>query len=233
MPCKQPLGQCWEQGELAGSPTSKLQSCHERLVGRPKTAPQQQPRLGAPGSPGRRRPASGSPAQVKPLMQVKRELDRAVAELRSQAQRFRASPLPLSTMEPRYQQEVQQQEQRRQAAHEQRRQQLLAAQQPFGMEEREAERQERRLLVHGGASWGPTEDGLGRQCSAPAFHAQPVPVATTEVRLAGWALTIATLWRVEQPAALRQLHCPGSRSVACATDLPPACTYCLHANIHG
>lgn len=177
-PAEQPLGQLCGNVEPAGSPTSKLQSCHERLLRRPLTAPQQQPWLAAPGSPKRRRPASGSPGKVKHLMQVKRELDRAVSELASQPHRFRASPLPLSTMEPRYHREVQQQEQRRQAALELRREQLLAGQQPFGMEGREAERRQRHLLVHGRDSWA--QPGAG--CAPRAFHAQPVPVATTEVR---------------------------------------------------
>ncbi|KAL4448610.1 hypothetical protein ABPG75_005829 [Micractinium tetrahymenae] len=190
LPCsaaRQLMERQWEDAQPVGSPTERLLSCQERLLRRPLTVPQQQQqgRLAGLSSPERRRPASGSPTKVKSLMQVKGELDRAVAELGARPQRFRASPLPLSTMEPRYQQEVEQREQRRQMAHVLRRQQLLSEQQPFGMDEREAERRERRLLVHGSVGGtvaaAPADAGSVRPATPSAFHAQPVPVATTEV----------------------------------------------------
>ncbi|KAL4424620.1 hypothetical protein ABPG77_002238 [Micractinium sp. CCAP 211/92] len=229
-PVEKPLGQLRENVEPAGSPAVKLQSCHERLLRRPLTAPQQQPWLAAPGGPERRRPASGSPAKIKHLMQVKRELDRAVAELGSQPHRFRASPLPLSTMEPRYHREVQQQQQRRQGALELRRGQLLAGQQPFGMEGREAERRARRLLVHGCDSWVQPDGG----CTPHAFHAQPVPVATTEAR---YALLVAEMQLQGRTVRGRQLasqpHRPATAAALHHMPLERRCIRPLAASCNG
>lgn len=181
---------------LARSPTGKLVHCQEVLLQRPVTAPQRNSQP-PPLSPRLLRPATGSPDRVKPLMQVKREQDRAIqqlgaTQLGAAQQAFRASPLPLSTMEPRYHRELEQQEQRRQAVHEQRRQQLLEQQRPFGFDEREAERRERRLLLQAsrqGMAAGAqvtvhvsAREAAGRPVTPSTFHAQPVPLSTSEVR---------------------------------------------------
>lgn len=85
-------------------------------------------------------------------------------------------------MEPRYQRQEEQREARRQAALAHRRQHLLEQQQPFGFQARAAERAQHRQLLHGGGPGSPlAAAGSGRPCT-PTFHAQPVPVATTEVR---------------------------------------------------
>ncbi|PRW45030.1 FAM161A isoform X2 [Chlorella sorokiniana] len=117
--------------QLWQPPTECLLGCQLRLQQRPLTAPG----LGC-GSPvleaAQLRPTTGSPGKVESLMQVKGEQDAALQQLREAPRPFRASPLPLSTMEPRYHQQQEQREARRQAAHEQRRQQLLEKQPPFG-----------------------------------------------------------------------------------------------------
>ncbi|PSC67535.1 hypothetical protein C2E20_8801 isoform X2 [Micractinium conductrix] len=161
----------------------------QRQQQRPETAPHAS--LAAdPVSPLHRlqRPTTGSPGGVKSLMQVKREQDRALQELQQQARPFKASPLPLSTMEPRYQRQDEEREALRAAALEARRQQLLAEQRPFGFDAREAELLERRRLVHG-------DDGAAAAAARPAtptvpFHAQPVPVSTAEAR---YALLVAEM----------------------------------------
>jgi hypothetical protein len=128
-------------------------------------------------------PSHSTPGPLLGL-QVKGEQDWALQQLRDRAHPFRASPLPLSTMAPRYQRQQEQQLRRRQAAHDQRRQELLELQQPFGFEEREAERLQRRQLVHGAGTAGAGAAGVGRP-HTPSFHAQLVPPSTTEVRQLG------------------------------------------------
>lgn len=106
----------------------------------------------------------------------------ALAALAAQPRPFRASPLPLSTMEPRYRQQEEQREARRQAAHDERRRQLLEQQRPFGFEERAAERQQRLQLLQGSGPESPLAAAAAGHPATPTFRAQPVPVSTTEVR---------------------------------------------------
>jgi hypothetical protein len=123
-------------------------------------------------------------------MQVKGEQDRALQQLRQLQQPFRASPLPLSTMQPRYQRAVEAQEQHRQQANARRQQELQEQLRPFvGLEEREEERQQRRRLMSwsnladaaAAAAHGCSDSGGVRPGTPVPFRAQPVPVSTTEV----------------------------------------------------
>jgi hypothetical protein len=132
---------------------------------------------------------------VKSLMRVKCEQERTLWALQSQPQHFRASPLPLSTMQPRYERQQAAWEQRRAESLEARRRELLGGQQPFGMERREAERRQRRRMLHweptlepGSVSAGFSPPGGHAPCNRPSTpylrHAQPVPVSTTEASIA-------------------------------------------------
>lgn len=168
---------------LCESPTESLLHCRERLQQRPVTAP------GVRGSPARggllaSRPASASPRKVKPLMQVKGEQEAALRQLAHAPQPFRASPLPLSTMEPRFQRQQAQEEARRQASLSQRRQQLAEQQRPFGFEQRAAERQHVRALLHGTGPGSLLAAAAAARPATPPFHALPVPVSTTEASAA-------------------------------------------------
>lgn len=174
--------------ELLQSPSALLLHCQAQLQqGCLAPVPGRSP--GQCGSPGvaAARPATGSPSRAKPLVQVKAEQDRALQHLRDAPRPFRASPLPLSTMEPRFEQQQKQADAARQASHAQRRQQLMEQQRSFGFEARAADRAQRRQLLQGaplGAGAGPQQAATdAARPTTPAFHAQPVPVATTEVRL--------------------------------------------------
>lgn len=155
---------------------------------------------------------------ARPAKQVKGEQDAALQQLRERPRPFRASPLPLSTMQPRYQQQEEQREARRQAAHEQRRQQLLEQQRPFGFEERAAERAQRRLLLHGGGPGSPLAAAASGRPGTPPFHAQPVPVATTEVRCH------RRIWFAQNsqldPVAARHTACKAGGFIATVTVSP-------------
>lgn len=201
-----------EADQGLGSLTARLLSCQRRLQQqRPLTAPaapaardsrcsagsasavQQDPEIQREREQDRQcqqRPATGSPCKLKGIMQVKGEQDRALQQLRQLPQPFRASPLPLSTMQPRYQRAVEAQEQHRQQANARRQQELQEQLRPFvGLEEREEERQQRRRLMSwsnladaaAAAAQGCSGGGAVRPGTPVPFRAQPVPVSTTEV----------------------------------------------------
>lgn len=122
-------------------------------------------------------------------MQVKSEQEQMLRALQSRLQRFRSSPLPLSTMQPCHERQQAAQEQRRAEAVEARRRELLPGQQPFGMERREEQRRQRRRMLE----WTPPAVEPGAYCSAGGHaagnrqftprlpFARSVPVATSEV----------------------------------------------------
>ena len=129
---------------------------------------------------------TGSPgSRVKPIMQVKGEQDRALRELAAGPRRFVASPLPLSTAGPRYQQLVEEWERGMEEGHNQRLEQLVREQRPFSFQQRDQQRQQARLA----AAAQPQQDreaagaavGGSRPRTPATFHAQPVPISTTEV----------------------------------------------------
>lgn len=170
------------------------------------------------------------PACCGPLacaaVQVKGEQERALQELRQQPHRFRASPLPLSTMEPRFERQQAQQAAARHEAQEQRRRQLLEQQRPFPSEAREAERRQWRVSQHWDPAGGESAAGAGGDAAAGARpkmpappHAQPVPVSTTEAR---YALLVAELQLQHRTVRGRQLASP-PRRLATAPHAVPAC----------
>lgn len=175
----------------------QLLCCLLRLQQRPKTAPASRPAASYAAGPvaDDHRPATATASRVKSLMRVKCEQERTLWALQSQPQHFRASPLPLSTMQPRYERQQAAWEQRRAESLEARRRELLGGQQPFGMERREAERRQRRRMLHweptlepGSVSAGFSPPGGHAPCNRPSTpylrHAQPVPVSTTEASIA-------------------------------------------------
>ncbi|GAB4817235.1 hypothetical protein N2152v2_004281 [Parachlorella kessleri] len=148
-----------------------------------------------------------SPAVVDAA--VKAEQDLALKYLGTQQRRYRASPLPLSSVEPRFADIMERAQERRAEAHEKRVELLRSQEQPFSFYERDKQRQKAALGDAGGHT------GRSPAHSPTAFLANPIPVSTTEAR---YALLIAEMQLSNKALGRRSLR----TSPATGASLRPA-----------